>query len=158
MKNLYLQFILIVIFVMCLVPVSLSQEKPRESNVPTHNVNNSRRVKIQEKVQSFIMMKLVEYLDLDEEQSARLFPLIRESNKIRSKLTKERMELINKIRKEIERIDEQIVKGHKEFLNKSEKILDERQYIKLILFDDRLKEDLFKHFRSRDPRGRNDKK
>jgi len=175
MNKLYHQFILIVIFVMCLIPVSLSQEKPRESNIPTHNVDNSGRVKIQDRVQSFIMMKLVEYLDLDEEQSAKLFPMIRESNKIRGKLIKERMELIHRIGKEIddesisikdlrkqikeiERIDEQLVKGHKDFLNKSEKILDERQYIKLILFDDRLKEDLFQRFRSRNPRGENDKK
>ena len=52
----------------------------------------------------------------------------------------------------IETIDREILKEHENYLKKSKEILDERQYIKLKLFEDKLKNDLFQRFRGRRPR------
>ncbi len=175
MKKLFIQFILITSFVMFLAPVLTAQERHQESTDPRQKVDNDRRAEMREKVKRFIMMRLVEYLDLNENQSAKLFPLLRESDKMRGKLTKERTELIHEItknvedesvsekdlekqKKALEKINEELLKEHNGFLDKSEKILDDRQYLKLMLFEDRLKEDLFKQFRSREFGEKNNKK
>lgn len=173
MKRLYLLLILIIVVVVGLVPISTAQEiKPP---VPKRDVLNSRHAEMQSRMRTMMMWRLVEYLDLNEDQSAKLFPLMKESNEIRSELIKERRELIHKIRKdiedesvpikdlkkqikELEKINVEMLQERKRFLEKSEKILEERQYIKLILFEDRLKEDLFKRLKVREFRGKNNKK
>ena len=49
-------------------------------------------------------------------------------------------------------------KIQKDFLKKTEKILDERQYIKMRVFDEKLKYDLFRRFRDRDRRNDDEKR
>ena len=175
MKKLFFTLFVTLLVFMCFVPFSTAQETKPESFSPNQSDVNSKHAEMQAKMRTMIMMRLVEYLDLNEDQSAKLFPVMKESNEIRNKLTKERGELIHEIRKniddesvstkdlrklvkELEKIDDEMLNEHKEFLKKSEKILEERQYIKLILFEDRLKEDLFQRFRSREPREKNDNK
>ncbi len=112
-----------------------------------------------------IMYRLVEHLDLDEEKAIHFFPIYLTYNKSRDKMMREHRNLIREIVKGAEdekvpvaklknmiadaRKKEQELYAHREdFLAKSAKILNDRQYVKLVVFDDKLKEDLIKQFRS----------
>jgi len=112
-----------------------------------------------------VMYRLVDQLNLDEETATKFFPAYLEYVNSRDKLVKEHRELIHRIAEDaddesvsIKDLRENIAKLRKNetlmnderdaFLEKSETILDERQCIKLIVFNDKLKEDLFIRFRS----------
>lgn len=113
-----------------------------------------------------IMWNLIEYLDLDEETAAVFFAIFKEHNKKRHDLTGQHMKIVSKIIADVS--DESVsskdlkalVKKHgetsasiekerKAFLEKSRKILDYRQYVKLVVFNDKLKKDLFNRFSKR---------
>ena len=66
MKKLFIQFILIISVVVFFNPVIKAQERRPESIDTRQKVDNNRRAEMREKVQRFITMRLVEYLDLDE--------------------------------------------------------------------------------------------
>ena len=119
------------------------------------------------KTRQMIMWNLIEYLDLDEETAVVFFPIFKEHNKKRHELTRQHMEIVSKIVADVS--DESVslknlkalVKKHEEtadsienerkaFLEKSRKILDYRQYVKLVVFNDKLKKDLFNRFSKRD--------
>ena len=112
------------------------------------------------------MWNLVDYLDLDENTAESFFPLFNEHTKNRDKLTKRHRELVTQIVddiedesvslselkdlvKELEEIDISLRKDREMFLKKTKGILDDRQYVKLVIFDDKLKKDLFTRFSSR---------
>ncbi|HUT63751.1 MAG TPA: hypothetical protein VMZ04_07320, partial [Anaerolineae bacterium] len=112
-----------------------------------------------------VMWSLVDYLNLNEETSAKFFPAYLEYINNRDKLLKEQRELIHTIsenvdnesipiknlKKDVEKltqIGKSLNEDRNKFLGKAEKILDERQNIKLIVFEDKLKYDLFDRFRS----------
>ena len=122
-----------------------------------------------------IMWNLVDYLNLDEETAKNFFPIFNEHTKKSDQHTKTHKELVNKIITEVEKedisvrelkalvdkfedIEEQNQKEHKVFLEKAKKILDDRQYVKLVIFKDKLKKDLFGKFSSRRYNMRNPEK
>ena len=124
-----------------------------------------------EKLYEMIAWRLIKYLALNEDQSTKFLPVFIESNKIRIKLINGRRKIVHATAKDIddesvsikdlqkqlariEKIDKEIMKEHENFLKKSKEILDERQYIKLKLFEDKLKDDLYQRFRGR--RSRNE--
>ena len=103
-----------------------------------------------------VMYRLVDQLNLDEETATRFFPAYLEYVNSRDKLVKEHRELVHKIAEDADdesvsikdlreniaklRKNETLMNGERNaFLGKSETILDERQYIKLIVFNDKLK-------------------
>ena len=113
-----------------------------------------------------IMWNLVDYLNLDEDTAASFFPIFNEHTQKRDKLTKSHREIVNQIITEVEKEDistgelttlvdklediaEQNHNERKEFLEKAKKILDDRQYVKMVIFNDKLKKDLFGRFSSR---------
>ena len=119
------------------------------------------------KTRQMIIWNLIEYLDLDEETAEGFFPIFKEHNKKRTELTRQHMEIVSKIVADV--LDESVsskdlkalVNKHEEtadsienerkaFLEKSRKILDYRQYVKLVIFNDKLKKDLFNRFSKRD--------
>ena len=133
--------------------------------------NEKSQAERREKLYEMIAWRLIKYLALDEDQSTKFLPVFVESNKVRIKLINERRKLvhattkdlddesasINNLQKQlarIETIDKEIAKEHESFLKKSKSILDDRQYIKLKLFEDKLKDDLYQRFRGR--RSRNE--
>lgn len=167
MKKIFFILFLFLLILICFVSVSPAQEQKKP--VPRNNFKNLPRTEIQAKIRTMFMLRLVEYLNLNEDQSTKLLAIIRGSDENRNKLTKERGDLIRKIRNdvdnesvsikdlsklvnELENINDKISDEHKEYLGKVEKILEERQYIKFLMFEDRLKEDLFERFRSREPK------
>lgn len=112
-----------------------------------------------------IMWRLVDYLSLDEDTATRFFPLYREYMKTRESLMKDKRALTKKIsknaddesvpvkdlKKDIAKLfgnEKSLSDARKIFYKKSEKILSDRQYVKLIIFSDKLKEDLFSRFRT----------
>ena len=112
-----------------------------------------------------VMWSLVDYLNLNEETSAKFFPVYLGYINNRDKLLKEQRELIHTIsdnvdnesipiknlEKDVEKltqIGKSLNEDRNKFLEKAETILDERQNIKLIVFEDKLKYDLFDRFRS----------
>jgi len=116
------------------------------------------------KAKLLIMYRLVDQLNMNEDTATRFFPVYLAYASKRDSLMKEHGELIRFI---AEKADDESVsirelKGNVEklkknekmleeeraaFLKKAEKILDERQYIKLVVFDDKLKNDLISQFR-----------
>lgn len=126
--------------------------------------NEKSQAEKREKLHEMIAWRLIKYLALNEDQSTKFLPVFIESNKIRIKLINERRKIVRATAKDIddesvsikdlqkqlaiiEKIDKEIMKEHENFLKKSNEILDERQYIKLKLFEDKLKDDLYQRFR-----------
>lgn len=120
-----------------------------------------------QRTRQMIMWNLVEYLDLDEETAARFFPIFKQHNKKRTELTRQHREIVSKIVADvsdesvssndlkalINKFEETAASIEKEriaFLEKSRKVLDYRQYVKLVVFNDKLKRDLFNRFSRRD--------
>ncbi|MFC1606935.1 hypothetical protein ACFL47_03100 [Candidatus Latescibacterota bacterium] len=113
-----------------------------------------------------VMWGLVEFLDMNEETAASFFPVLRDHSKNRDSITKKHRELAKQIIDDIEKEDmstsalkemvvrleslqDQIEQEQQSFLAKSKKILNDRQYIKLTIFNDKLKHDLFNRYSSR---------
>ena len=152
---------------------SFDEMTPRDrilAQLPTNEQErNDRRPDRRDKIQEMIAFRYVEYLDLTEEQSAKFFPLLNEYNNKRFEIMHQRQGLLNEIITEVEdesistkvlskKLDEienllaaeiEEVMG---FYKKTEKFLDDRQSIKLHIFEEKLKNDLFNQFRDRDRR------
>ena len=135
--------------------------------------NEKSQAEKREKLHEMIAWRLIKFLNLNEDQSSKFLPVFKESNKKRFKLMGEHRKLVGTITKDlddesvstndlkkqltrIEKINKEIIKERENYLKKSEKILDERQYIKLKLFEDKLKNDLFQRFRGRPRRDEED--
>ena len=120
-----------------------------------------------------VMWSLVDYLNLNDKTSSKFFPVYLEYINNRDKLLKEQRELIHTIsdnvdnesitiknlKKDVEKltqIGKSLNEDRNKFLKKAETILDERQHVKLLIFDDKLKYDLFERYRSmRTPKQKN---
>ena len=113
-----------------------------------------------------IMWNLVDYLNLDEEAAADFFPIFNDYSQKREKLTETHRvlveQIVDNVEKEsfsvgelknlvqkLEEADDSLRKEHAAFLEKAKKILNDRQYIKLVIFNDKLKKDLFNRFSSK---------
>ena len=162
MKRCCLALFMLSVIIYSIAPVSIAQEEKPKAQMPMHNDENSRH----NKMRAMMRWRLVEYLDLDENQSAQIFPIMKEAEETRDKLMKERREIVRKISDDIdnpavsvkelkkdvdrlEKLNEKMMQARKNFLKKSEKVLEDRQYIKLLIFEDRLKADLFKRYRDK---------
>lgn len=112
-----------------------------------------------------IIYRLVDQLDLDEDTATKFFPIYLTYINSRDKLIKERRELVHRVAEDaddesvsikelkknvakLKEYEKSIEKERETFYDKAEKVLGERQYIKLIVFNDKLKEDLIARFRS----------
>ena len=113
-----------------------------------------------------IMWNLVEYLDLDEDAATTFFPIFNKHNEKRDELMHKHRELItdiiNKVDNEsvsvkelsamldqFDRITESIDEAHESYLEEAKEVLNDRQYVKLVIFNDKLKLDLFNRYSSR---------
>lgn len=162
MKRYYVMLYVIVLIVFSFASVSKAQKVTSEPQMQMNKDESSRR----DKMRAMVIWKLIEYLDIDEDQSAQILPILKETSEARYKLIKEHRGIIRKISENVddkevsikelnkdveklEKLNEEMIKIRKEFIEKSEKYLDERQYIKLKIFEDRLKADLFRRYRDR---------
>jgi hypothetical protein len=115
-------------------------------------------------IQSFMLGKIIGFLDLDKDQAAKFTPLFKELGESREKIMDERRDLVKSLVSgvdnkavslkelnakviKLKKNDAILEKEREEFLKKARKFLDERQVIKLQIFEDWLKEDYFKHMK-----------
>ena len=111
-----------------------------------------------------LMWRLVDYLNINEKTADAFFPVYMAYLKEHDRLTNEQRTVIKRLidgidtdkvplktlRGDVERlnkIENELRKSRETFLKKSESILDERQHIKLIIFEERIKEDIFRRLR-----------
>jgi hypothetical protein len=116
------------------------------------------------KMQMWIYSNLEKYLKLDETTSRRLKPIFIEYSENRGKLMRVQSELSRRIMKDIEddtipvadlkvlaqrykALTRSLWQEREKFYKRSEEILNDRQIIKLVIFEDKVKEDLFRRFR-----------
>ena len=126
-----------------------------------------------DRMREMIAWRYIEYLDLTEKQSVKFFPILNEFNRKRFEIMHQRQSLLNEIitnvedesiatkdlkkkLNEIENLLESEVNEIKGFYKNTEKFLDDRQSIKLHIFEEKLKNDLFNQFRDRDRRPQRD--
>lgn len=125
------------------------------------------------KIRNYIAWRLVDYLQLSEEQSSRLFPLWRDYSKSREDINRNRRDLFRTIAeatddstrsdsdmmdllKKYRAMENREIENREAFFKNSRKILNDRQYVRLYTFDERLLEDLMRGFNrpKDDPRDR----
>jgi hypothetical protein len=116
-----------------------------------------------ERVEQLRKVRLIEMLDLKEDQSVRFFARFKEHEAARKELTTERNEVLDKIERlvrnradsteyaplfaEVEGIDTKIVAGRKQFFSSLGDILTIEQRAKLLLFERRFERELRDAFR-----------
>jgi hypothetical protein len=118
------------------------------------------------KIRNYIAWKLVDYLQLTEDQSTRLFPLWRDYSDTRGNIQQERRQLFRKIEisaedsaistdnllgllKEYRNAEDNETKLKDTFFKNARKVLDDRQYVKLYTFDERLLDELMRGMNNR---------
>lgn len=116
------------------------------------------------KMRMWVYSNLEKYLKLSEDTSRRFLPVFTEYSETRGKLMHEHMELTRKIAKgaddesvsiaelkalaqRYKDINRSLWQGREKFYKRSKEILDGRQIVKLVIFEDKMKDDLFKKFR-----------
>ncbi len=127
-----------------------------------------------EKIEAMINWKLVEYLEINESASEKLFPLMKQYNEERHRLFVERRKVVDKLfdlsenknitkedvkseLRDLEKFHELMNKNRTNFYEKAETFLNDRQYIRLLIFEEKLKDDVMRQFRERhDLRGRDE--
>ncbi len=114
---------------------------------------------------------LAKYLKLSEPVSRRFKPLFEEYGEARGKLFKENMDLVHTIIEKVEddsvpvselktlserykAVNRSLWREREQFLRRASEMLDERQMVKLTVYEEKMKDDLFKKFRDRRGEGR----
>jgi hypothetical protein len=117
-----------------------------------------------DRIQTWMFSYLEKYLGLDRNASRRMRPIFMEYIQNRDKLMREHTDLTGKITAGVENntvsiddlknmsrryqsIDRLILMERDRFYRQAQDILDDRQMIKLVVFEEKVKEDLFKRFR-----------
>ncbi|MHB9030406.1 MAG: hypothetical protein ACYC9O_16695 [Candidatus Latescibacterota bacterium] len=112
----------------------------------------------------WMFAQLKEYLKLDDATSKRFEPIFLEYFKSRGQLTKEQMTLMHRIYQDADNrsssvkdlqemtqkyraVNRSLWQARETFYRKSGEILDERQAVKLIIYEDKVKDDLFQRMR-----------
>ena len=132
---------------------------------------NERPARDPEKYHEMIAWRFIKYLDLNEEQSAKFIPIFKESNKIRGSLQRKSRQLVDAVAKNVDddsisvgelkkqlaqlkKINQEITQEREVFLKKMDSILTDRQSVKLEIFEDKFKNDLYKRFQESNRRRR----
>jgi hypothetical protein len=106
------------------------------------------------------------FLKLDENTAAKFQPIFKEYGTIRGKLMREHNMLIRDIGKDVDnpsvtirqlrdkaerlkQIDKSLSFEKEKYYQKAKRILNERQQIKLLIFEDKIKEDIFRRMEKR---------
>ena len=144
--------------------ISLWAQPPSREMAPENSNGNS-------KIRNMITWKLIDYLNLTEDQSSKFFPLWKEYTDAGREVRHQRRELYRKIEEGVENTDvsgEELLGLVKELMANEESersrkqklyrdsrdILDDRQYVKLIIFEDLLLAELLHDYRRENQRNR----
>lgn len=109
------------------------------------------------------MWRLVEYLELDDDTSVKFVPIFNKHSKTREELQRQERELssiilekvdaeapvkdIERLIDELDGIKKQIEKEHDSFQSDAGKLLNDRQKLKLRVFDEKMKSELMSRYR-----------
>lgn len=109
------------------------------------------------------MWRLVEYLELDDDTSVKFVPVFNKHSKIREELQHRERELsaailekvdakapvkeLDKLIDELDGVKKQIEKAHDNFISDADKLLNERQRVKIRIFDEKMKSELMSRYR-----------
>ena len=128
-----------------------------------------------EKIEAMINWRIVEYLELEEKTSNKLLPLMKEYNEKRHSLFVEQRQVVERLMelsekeeitrndakselKELDKFYDEINDNRKSFFKKAELFLDDRQYIKLKIVEEKMKSDFMRQLREkRDPQHEREK-
>jgi len=119
-----------------------------------------------EKMQEMMVWRIVKYLDLNEDQSVKFLPIIKDFFGANDKIRFEQRQILETLLKTVDdetaavgdlknnlarlqKLREQEKKEQDAYLGKVKGILNDRQFVKMHLFEDKLKHDLFRRFRNR---------
>lgn len=142
---------LMVAIVLALVYPVISQSQPFQ---PRHRRTERNRMQIEKRIQTMKIWKMSEELELSQEQAAKFFPLMSQSDQEIDKVRKERQETIQKLEelvwkpeadaKEINQLVDQFQKSQtkemdlrQKFIKDASSLLEPDQLGKLVLFDAR---------------------
>ena len=115
-------------------------------------------------IQSFMLGKIIGYLSLSEDQVSSFTPVFKNYSNQREEIIGERRKLMKYITQNVDNsnvpvkdLESKVIKLRKtnqslqnereKFLESTKKLLSDRQYVKLVIFEDWLKEDYFRHMR-----------
>ncbi len=148
------------------VTLSTAQEQPGRGRP-----GDSYQTGPDKKTRELFYSNLAKYLKLSETVSPRFKPLFEEYSESRGKLFKESMDLVHTIIGKVEddsvpiaelktlserykAVNRSLWREREQFLRRASEMLDERQMVKLIVYEEKMKDDLFKKFRDRRGDGR----
>ncbi len=140
---------ILIVFVLIAMCVGSLPAQPRGGPDPAHL----------ERIERFKRMRLVEMLDLNEEQSIRFFPRLNEYENTRREIKKQKDEILDKIDRlirnsvsdqkeyeklfvEVEAIDRKMGEEKLRFFNSLSDLLSIQQRAKLVLFERRFEAEL----------------
>jgi hypothetical protein len=147
-------------------PFSTAQERPVRGKP-----GDSHQMGPDKKTRELFYSNLAKYLKLSEPVSRRFKPLFEEYGESRGKLFKESMDLVHTIIGKVEddsipvaelktlserykAVNRSLWREREQFLRRASEMLDERQMVKLTVYEEKMKADLFKKFRDRRGDGR----
>ena len=150
------------VIILCMGSAVLTAQPPNRGDRPPQPTSQDR-----DRIRNMITGRLLEYLNLNEEKAKQFFPVWHEYNYARGRILRERWDLYKKIESSVDNksvsndellsmvndlakswMDE--FKVRDEMQRKAREILDDRQYVKLIIFEDKLKEELLQQMTRRD--------
>lgn len=116
------------------------------------------------KTRMWLLKNMVKYLKLDDSAEKRFQPIFLDYQEKRSKLMQEHFEVTRKISAAVDNdlspitemqtlvqrykvINRSLYREKERFLKRSEEVLDARQMVKLTIYEDKMKEELFKRMR-----------
>lgn len=161
---------LLLLMTVILTGASLAVAQERDSGPPRRT---ERSAEDREKMQEMMVWRIVKYLDLNEDQSAKFLPIIKDFFGVNDKIRIEQRQILETLFKTVDdetvpvgdlknnlarllELREQEKKGQEAFLERVKGIINDRQFVKIRLFEDKLKHDLFRRFRNmRGERGAN---
>jgi hypothetical protein len=164
-KLIFASFVCAAVFLSS-APFSLAQEQPGRGKP-----GDSRQTGPDKQTRELFYSNLAKYLKLSEPVSRRFKPLFEEYGESRGKLFKESMDLVHTIIGKVEddsvpvaelktlserykAVNRSLWREREQFLRRASEMLDERQMVKLTVYEEKMKDDLFKKFRDRRNDGR----
>jgi len=158
------KYICLAVILLCIgnaiIEAQPTQPSERRSGIQAgqSNEDNDRNIT------NMVTWRLLGFLNLDREKGQKLFPILFEYNSARGKIVHDRRELYRKIGNSIDNqsvsndvllsMVKELEKGwkdeydiHEKMLRDARKILDDRQYAKMIMFEEVLREDVLNQIR-----------
>lgn len=165
-RSIFISLLVLPLYV-CIMGIAIAQEPMEPPFGPPKEDGFFRPRRDEPKMRKFLYRNLEKYLGLDEAASKRFQPIFIEYGEVRGGLMREQHETYRKIDAVVDNestpladvqalaqkyssIHKSLWQEREKFLKVSKKILTPRQMIKLLIFEDKMKEDIFRRMRKDD--------